>query len=156
VIGAGGVYPPPEGYLAEVRAICRDNDVLFVADEVVTGFGRIGGAWFASTRFGLEPDIMTTAKGLTSGYQPMGAVFVSPTVAEPFFRPGCRRVVAPWLHPTAARLPRLRRPGRTSTSSSARICSPGQPGWRRTLHRTLAPPGRHPIRGGGPQRYRGL
>ena len=87
VIGAGGVYPPPEGYLAEVRAMCRDNDVLFVADEVVTGFGRIGGAWFASTRFGLEPDIMTTAKGLTSGYQPMGAVFVSPTVAEPFFRP---------------------------------------------------------------------
>ena len=87
VIGAGGVYPPPEGYLAEVRAICRDNDVLFVADEVVTGFGRIGGAWFASTRFDLAPDIMTTAKGLTSGYQPMGAVFVAPTVAEPFFQP---------------------------------------------------------------------
>jgi adenosylmethionine-8-amino-7-oxononanoate aminotransferase len=87
VIGAGGVYPPPEGYLAEVRSICRENDVLFVADEVVTGFGRIGGAWFASGRFDLEPDIMTTAKGLTSGYQPMGAVFVSPRVAEPFFRP---------------------------------------------------------------------
>ncbi|WP_067664880.1 aminotransferase family protein [Nocardia miyunensis] len=85
IIGAGGVYPPPEGYLAEVRRICRENDILFVADEVVTGFGRIGGSWFASTRFGLEPDLMTTAKGLTSGYLPMGAVFAAPRVAEPFY-----------------------------------------------------------------------
>ncbi|WP_280245041.1 aspartate aminotransferase family protein [Nocardia abscessus] len=88
VIGAGGVYPPPEGYLAEVRRICRDHDILFVADEVVTGFGRIGGAWFASSRFALEPDLMTTAKGLTSGYLPMGAVFAAPQVAEPFFAGG--------------------------------------------------------------------
>ena len=88
VEGAGGVWPPPEGYLAEVRAVCRRHDVLFVADEVVTGFGRIGGAWFASSRYGLEPDMMTTAKGLTSGYVPMGATFVAPHVAEPFFRPG--------------------------------------------------------------------
>ena len=87
VIGAGGVYPPPEGYLAEVRQICREHDILFVADEVITGFGRIGGEWFASTKFGLEPDMMTTAKGLTSGYVPMGAVFVAPRVAEPFFDP---------------------------------------------------------------------
>ena len=85
IIGAGGVYLPPEGYLAEVRRICRENDILFVADEVVTGFGRIGGSWFASTRFGLEPDLMTTAKGLTSGYLPMGAVFAAPRVAEPFY-----------------------------------------------------------------------
>jgi putrescine aminotransferase len=87
IIGAGGIYPPPAGYLAEVRQICRDNDILFVADEVITGFGRIGGAWFASTKFGLEPDMVTTAKGLTSGYVPMGAVFVAPRVAEPFFDP---------------------------------------------------------------------
>ncbi len=87
VIGAGGVYPPPDGYLTEVRQICRDHDILFIADEVITGFGRIGGDWFASTRFGLEPDIMTTAKGLTSGYVPMGAVFVAPRIAEPFFDP---------------------------------------------------------------------
>ncbi|MFD1716699.1 aspartate aminotransferase family protein [Georgenia deserti] len=85
VIGAGGVYPPPEGYLAEVRKVCTEYDVLFVADEVVTGYGRIGGSWFASTRFALEPDMITTAKGLTSGYLPMGAVFVAPRVAEPFF-----------------------------------------------------------------------
>ncbi|WP_052172800.1 aspartate aminotransferase family protein [Nocardia sp. BMG111209] len=88
IIGAGGVYLPPEGYLAGVRQLCRDNDILFVADEVVTGFGRIGGSWFASTRFGLEPDLMTTAKGLTSGYMPMGAVFAAPRVAEPFFAGG--------------------------------------------------------------------
>ncbi len=87
VIGAGGVYPPPEDYLAGVRKLCTELDVLFVADEVVTGFGRIGGSWFASTRFGLEPDLVTTAKGLTSGYLPMGAVLIAPKVAEPFFQP---------------------------------------------------------------------
>jgi putrescine---pyruvate transaminase len=85
VIGAGGVYPPPDGYLAAVRQLCREHDILFVADEVVTGFGRIGGSWFASGRYDLEPDLVTTAKGLTSGYLPMGAVFVAPRVAEPFF-----------------------------------------------------------------------
>ncbi|QIS05023.1 aminotransferase class III-fold pyridoxal phosphate-dependent enzyme [Nocardia brasiliensis] len=88
IIGAGGIYLPPQGYLAEVRRICRDHDILFVADEVVTGFGRIGGSWFASSRFDLEPDLMTTAKGLTSGYLPMGAVFIAPRVAEPFFSGG--------------------------------------------------------------------
>ncbi|MER2222174.1 MAG: aminotransferase class III-fold pyridoxal phosphate-dependent enzyme [Rhodococcus sp. (in: high G+C Gram-positive bacteria)] len=85
IIGAGGVYLPPEGYLAEVRDICREHDILFVVDEVVTGFGRIGGEWFASTRFDLQPDMMTTAKGLTSGYVPMGAVFIAPRVAEPCY-----------------------------------------------------------------------
>ena len=87
VIGAGGVYPPPDGYLSEVRQICRDSGVLFVADEVVTGFGRIGGSWFASHRFDLQPDILVAAKGLTAGYAPMGVVLVAPHVAEPFFRP---------------------------------------------------------------------
>jgi putrescine aminotransferase len=93
IIGAGGVYLPPEGYLHEVRQICRDHDILFVADEVVTGFGRIGGAWFASSKFDLQPDMMCTAKGLTSGYVPMGAVFVSPRVAAPFYEGG-----AWWRH----------------------------------------------------------
>ena len=82
IIGAGGIYLPPDGYLTEVRRICRDHDILFVVDEVVTGFGRIGGSWFAATRFELEPDLMTTAKGLTSGYVPMGAVFMSDHVYE--------------------------------------------------------------------------
>ncbi|MCX5045936.1 aminotransferase class III-fold pyridoxal phosphate-dependent enzyme [Aldersonia sp. NBC_00410] len=88
VIGAGGVYSPPEGYLGEVRQICRDHEILFVVDEVVTGFGRIGGSWFAATRLGLEPDLMTTAKGLTSGYVPMGAVFIAPAIAAPFYAGG--------------------------------------------------------------------
>jgi putrescine---pyruvate transaminase len=87
VIGAGGVFPPPPGYLAAVRDICRDTGVLFVADEVITGFGRCGD-WFASSRFGLEPDIVTCAKGITSGYLPMGAVLAAPQVAEPFWAEG--------------------------------------------------------------------
>lgn len=88
VIGAGGVYPPAEGYLAAAREVCREYGVLFVADEVVTGFGRIGGAWFASSRYELDPDMITCAKGITSGYLPLGAVLVAGRVAEPFFRPG--------------------------------------------------------------------
>jgi putrescine---pyruvate transaminase len=91
VIGAGGVYFPPEGYLAEVQQICRDNDVLFVADEVITGFGRTG-EWFGSVRYGLQPDMMTVAKGLTSGYLPLGAVIAGPRVAEPFWRAGSTEV----------------------------------------------------------------
>jgi putrescine aminotransferase len=87
VVGAGGVYPPPEGYLAEAQRICNERDVLFVADEVITGFGRCG-YWFASERWGLQPDILTCAKGITSGYLPLGAVIASPRVAEPFFRKG--------------------------------------------------------------------
>jgi len=104
VIGAGGVYPPPEGYLASAREICRRHDVLFVADEVITGFGRTG-AWLASERFGLDPDLITTAKGLSSGYAPIGAVIASPRVAEPFWRPGSAEVFQHGYtysaHPTA-------------------------------------------------------
>ena len=91
VIGAGGVYPPPPGYLEQVREICRRHDVLFVADEVITGFGRVG-HWFASTRFDLDPDLITTAKGLSSGYLPIGAVICSARVAEPFWRTGSAEV----------------------------------------------------------------
>ena len=91
VIGAGGVYPPPDGYLAAVREICRRHDVLFIADEVITGFGRTG-AWLASERFALDPDMITTAKGLSSGYAPIGAVIASTRVAEPFWRPGSAEV----------------------------------------------------------------
>lgn len=82
VIGAGGVYIAPEGYLARAREACRQRGVLFVADEVITGYGRTG-RMFASE--GLEPDLVLTAKGLTSGYQPMGAVLVAGHVAEPFW-----------------------------------------------------------------------
>lgn len=91
VIGAGGVYPPPPGYLTSVREICRRHDVLFVADEVITGFGRVG-EWFASARFDLDPDLITTAKGLSSGYLPIGAVIAGGAVAEPFWRAGTTEV----------------------------------------------------------------
>lgn len=94
VVGAGGVFPPPAGYLESVEKICRDRDVLLVADEVITGYGRIGGFWFGSTRFGLQPDIVTSAKGVTSGYAPLGTVFAAPRVAEPFWRSG----TGPWRH----------------------------------------------------------
>ncbi len=91
IIGAGGVLIPPEGYLARVQEICRDRDVLLVLDEVITGFGRLG-EWFASTRFGLSPDLTTCAKGITSGYLPLGAVIASARVAEPFWAEGTTHV----------------------------------------------------------------
>jgi putrescine aminotransferase len=84
VIGAGGVFPPPDGYLPAVAEICKRHGVLLVCDEVVTGVGRMG-KWTASERYGVEPDLMTLAKVLTSGYQPLGAVVVSGSVAEPFY-----------------------------------------------------------------------
>jgi putrescine---pyruvate transaminase len=104
VIGAGGVYFPPDGYLSQVQQVCRDNDVLFVADEVITGFGRTG-EWFGSVRYGLDPDLMIAAKGLTSGYLPLGAVIAGPKVTEPFWRPGSAEVFRHGYtysaHPTA-------------------------------------------------------
>jgi adenosylmethionine-8-amino-7-oxononanoate aminotransferase len=87
IVGAGGVLLPPPGYLEAARAVCRDRDVLFVADEVICGFGRVGD-WFASTRFALDPDLVTFAKGVTSGYLPLGGVLVGGRVREPFWSPG--------------------------------------------------------------------
>ena len=84
VIGAGGVFHAPPGYLAKVRDICRQTGVLFIADEVVTGFGRVG-SWFASERFDLDPDLIVAAKGITSGYLPLGALIASGRIAESFF-----------------------------------------------------------------------
>jgi putrescine aminotransferase len=87
VMGAGGVFAPPDGYLSAVRSVCRETGVLFVADEVITGFGRCG-SWFASGRWELEPDVLTCAKGITSGYLPMGATVAAPWIAEPFWAEG--------------------------------------------------------------------
>ncbi len=81
VYGAGGVIPPPENYWAEVQEICRKHDILVCADEVITGFGRVG-EWFASQHYDIDPDFLTLAKGLTSGYIPMGAVGLGDKVAE--------------------------------------------------------------------------
>ena len=84
VIGAGGVRFAGDQYLKEAREVCREHDVLWVSDEVISGFGRTGD-WFASGRFGIDPDLILTAKGITSGYIPMGAVIVAPRVAAPFY-----------------------------------------------------------------------
>jgi adenosylmethionine-8-amino-7-oxononanoate aminotransferase len=81
VIGAGGVVPPPDGYWERVQRACDAHGTLLIADEVVTGYGRTG-PWFASERFGIEPDIVTTAKGLTSGYLPLGAVLCGARVRD--------------------------------------------------------------------------
>lgn len=78
--GAGGVIVPPLSYLTAIRELCREKGILFVADEVITGFGRLGD-WFASTLWDLDPDIMSTAKGLTSGYLPLGATLISDEIA---------------------------------------------------------------------------
>ncbi|KAA9153280.1 aspartate aminotransferase family protein [Amycolatopsis acidicola] len=88
VIGAGGVLPPPEGYIEGVVEVCHEFGVLAIADAVICGFGRLG-SWFGVERWGVEPDLITFAKGVTSGYLPLGGVVVHGRVAEPFFsRPG--------------------------------------------------------------------
>ena len=80
---SGGCFPPPPGYLERVREICDEYDVLFVSDETICAYGRIGD-YFASKRYGVTPDIITSAKGLTSGYAPLGAMIVSDRLFEPF------------------------------------------------------------------------
>ncbi|BBZ78665.1 aspartate aminotransferase family protein [Mycolicibacterium anyangense] len=84
VLGTGGVHPPREGYLAGLAALCRDNDILLIFDEVITGFGRTG-TMFAAERFGVTPDLLTFAKGVTSGYAPLGGVLVSQQIWQPFY-----------------------------------------------------------------------
>ena len=81
VQGAGGVIIPPDSYWPEIQRICKENDILLIADEVITGFGRLG-EWFGSTYFGIEPDLMSFAKGVTSGYLPLGGVLVSDRIAN--------------------------------------------------------------------------
>lgn len=84
VIGAGGVIPPAPDYWGEVGRLCRAHDVLLIADEVMTGFGRTGQLW-GSLRYGIEPDLVTFAKGVTSGYLPLGGVLVGERVRAPFW-----------------------------------------------------------------------
>jgi putrescine aminotransferase len=85
--GAGGVIIPPASYWPEIQRICRKYDILLIADEVICGFGRTG-SWWGSETFGIEPDLMAIAKGMTSGYVPMGGVFISDRVAGPVIEKG--------------------------------------------------------------------
>jgi adenosylmethionine-8-amino-7-oxononanoate aminotransferase len=94
VQGAGGVIVPPPDYFARIREICSTHDVLLIADEVITGFGRTG-RWFGLEHYGIEPDIMQFAKGITSGYVPLGGIGVSDAVRDAIngVPPGKR-----WMH----------------------------------------------------------
>jgi adenosylmethionine-8-amino-7-oxononanoate aminotransferase len=83
VQNAGGCFTPPDGYFKRVREICDQYNVLMISDEVICAWGRLG-EWFGAYRYDYQPDIITTAKGLTSAYAPMGAMIVSDRVAEPF------------------------------------------------------------------------
>ncbi len=87
VQGAGGVFPPPEGYLAGVRRLCDQHGALLILDEVICGFGRTG-EWFGAQTFDVMPDMMTFAKGVTSGYLPLSGVIVSRQVCENLEEPG--------------------------------------------------------------------
>ena len=82
VMGAGGLMTPPEGYWREIEKICRKYDILLWSDEVICGFGRTG-SWFGCQTYGFTPDIMTMAKGMSSGYMPMSAVALGPRMAGP-------------------------------------------------------------------------
>jgi len=94
VQGAGGVIVPPDDYFPLIRDICNTYDVLFIADEVITGFGRTG-KWFALDHWGVAPDIMSFAKGVTSGYQPLGGIQISDEIREVIMTaPGNQR----WMH----------------------------------------------------------
>jgi adenosylmethionine-8-amino-7-oxononanoate aminotransferase len=94
IMGAGGVIVPPDDYFPRVREVCTRHQVLFIADEVITGFCRTG-HWFALTHWGVEPDIMSFAKAVTSGYQPLGGIIVSREIFD------VMNSVAPqdrWMH----------------------------------------------------------
>jgi putrescine aminotransferase len=93
MIGAGGVIPPVDGYWQEVERLCRERDVLLICDEVISGFGRLG-EWFGCERYDFTPDLMTCAKGISSGYVPLSSVIVSGRVRAPFWREDA----APFLH----------------------------------------------------------
>ena len=131
ITGTGGVLVPPPGYFREVKRVLDRYDILMIADEVITGFGRTG-AWFASQSLDLKPDLVSIAKGLTSGYFPMSACLLSARVADVLYadksRTQCSRTALPG--PVIRSVPQLRTP--ISTSWSVRIC----PVTRRESERT--------------------
>ena len=83
VVGTNGILVPPDGYLAGVRALCDEFGIVMIADEVMAGFGRCG-EWFAIDHWGVVPDLITFAKGVNSGYVPLGGVIISPAIAQTF------------------------------------------------------------------------
>jgi Aminotransferase class-III len=104
VQNAGGCFPPPPGYFQRVREICDRHDVLLVSDEVICAFGRLG-HMFGAERYGYQPDIITCAKGITSGYAPLGAMIATDRLIEPF--PARQHILRARLH--VRRSPGVRR-----------------------------------------------
>ena len=120
VQGAGGVFPPRDGYLAELRRLCDQHGALLVFDEVITGFGRLG-TWFAAEHYGVVPDMTTFAKAVTSGYQPVGGVIVgAPSASRSSPTPRSSSATATRTRATPRRAPPV---CATSTSSTTRACS---------------------------------
>ena len=101
VLGLGGMVPPPEDYWPRVQEVLRRHEILLISDEVITAFGRTG-SWFAAERYQIEPDIIVTAKGLTSGYIPMGAVLIGRRVLDLLDGEPFRHGFTYNGHPTAA------------------------------------------------------
>ena len=130
VAGSAGVVLPPVGYLKRLRDITRRHGILLIFDEVITGFGRVGEA-FASMRFDVTPDLMTTAKGLTNGAVPMGAVFAADFIHDAFME---RRRTRPSSCSTATPTPAIRSPPRPawrrSTSTRPKGCSSAPWNWK--------------------------
>ena len=122
IIGAGGVLLPPDGYLQAVREICRTHGVLFVADEVICGYGRVGD-WFACSRAGIDPDAVTFAKGITSGYVPARRRHRRQDDPGALLELAATRACGATATRTRATRARPPRRTRTSTSSSARASS---------------------------------
>ena len=120
VIGAGGVYLPPEGYIEGVADLCAEHGILLVIDSVICAFGRLG-TWFGIERWeDVRPDMITFAKGVTAGYLPLGGVVVSDTVAGPFFAsPAARCCATARPTPATRRSAPPRWPCWTSTSATA-------------------------------------
>ena len=150
VQNSGGCFPPPPGYFQRVREICDQHDVLLVSDEVICAFGRLG-TMFACDTFGYVPDMITCAKGMTSGYSPIGAMIASDRLIEPFLQgDNDLRCTATPSAATRCR-PRSRWP--TSTSSSARsstsTCSTTRAPSARTLEKLHDLPIVGDVRGDG-------
>ena len=150
VQNSGGCFPPPPGYFQRVREICDKHDVLLVSDEVICAFGRLG-HYFGATRFGYQPDIITCAKGMTSGYSPIGAMIASDRIMEPFLHGDTTR--SRTATPSAATRCRPRSRWPTSTSSSARsstsTCWTNTGAFRRTLEKLTDLPIVGDVRGDG-------
>src|SRR5215207_8544468 len=145
VIGAGGVHPPQPGYLEGLDALCKRTGVLHVVDAVIAGFGRLG-EWFGPERWGLRPDMIVFAKGVTSGYLPLGGVIVSGAVAAPFFAgpggPMLRHGATYAGHPTCCAVAHANLDGIEREGLLARGLELQEP-----LHAALAPLAGHPAVG---------